>query len=224
VSLILEALKKLERDKQVPDRGGFLVMAARPWPSSDDAGRRLFLASLALAGFGVAGLAAAGAWWWGHRQASGHGAAQASVAPATAPVTATAAPASPVSVPASRAYVAAAVAPVPHIGTSPATVASAPKTDLAPARAPEPAGVAPAELSASTSAPVEVTAVEHPPAKKAPADLRLTAISERDGKRVAILNDRTVYEGDSFEGVTVIRIGENEIELDVNGRRRVIEF
>jgi hypothetical protein len=33
-----------------------------------------------------------------------------------------------------------------------------------------------------------------------------------------------VYEGDSFEGVKVLSIGENQIELDVNGRRETVKF
>jgi len=33
-----------------------------------------------------------------------------------------------------------------------------------------------------------------------------------------------VFEGDSFEGVRVIRIGEAEVEVEVRGERRVLRF
>ena len=48
-------------------------------------------------------------------------------------------------------------------------------------------------------------------------ELRLNAISERDGQPVAIVNDRLVREGDSFDGVRVLRIGEAEVEVEVGG-------
>jgi hypothetical protein len=202
VSLILEALKKLERDKQVPDRGGFLVMAARPWPSSEDSGRRLFVASLALAAFGIVGLTVAGVWWWEHRQAPVPVAAAAPVAP-------------PAAVPASASRArSVALVPAAPPAVAPAKAAAVAKAPVE--RAPE--------APAAKPAPVEAAAVEPAAVKKAAPELRLTAISEKDGKRVAILNERTVYEGDSFDGVTVVRIGESEVELDVNGRRRVIAF
>ena len=55
-------------------------------------------------------------------------------------------------------------------------------------------------------------------------DLRLSAISQRDGKPVALINDRLVFEGDSFDGVRVIRIGDTEVEVEVKGQRRVLRF
>jgi hypothetical protein len=55
-------------------------------------------------------------------------------------------------------------------------------------------------------------------------DLRLNAISQQDGRPVAILNDRLVREGDSFDGIRVLRIGEAEVEVEVGGVRRVIGF
>jgi hypothetical protein len=41
---------------------------------------------------------------------------------------------------------------------------------------------------------------------------------------VAILNDRLVREGDSFDGVRVIRIGELEVELETGSGRVVVGF
>jgi hypothetical protein len=55
-------------------------------------------------------------------------------------------------------------------------------------------------------------------------EFRLTAISTRDGEPIALLNDRLVREGDSFEGVRVIRIGVADVEIEVDGERRTIGF
>ena len=41
---------------------------------------------------------------------------------------------------------------------------------------------------------------------------------------MAILNERLVREGDVFDGIRVIRIGETEVEVEVGGKRRVIRF
>jgi hypothetical protein len=55
-------------------------------------------------------------------------------------------------------------------------------------------------------------------------ELRLNAISERDGRPMALINDRLVFEGDSFDGVKILRIGGAEVEVEVRGRRRVLRF
>jgi hypothetical protein len=80
---------------------------------------------------------------------------------------------------------------------------------------------APAGSPAPTG-PAEPT----PPATAAPGErpLRLTAISERDGHPVALLNDRLVREGDSFDGVRVLRIHATEVEVEVDGERRIVGF
>jgi hypothetical protein len=52
----------------------------------------------------------------------------------------------------------------------------------------------------------------------------LNAISRQDGHPVALLNDRLVREGDAFDGVRIVRIGETEVEIEVGGKRRVIGF
>jgi hypothetical protein len=52
----------------------------------------------------------------------------------------------------------------------------------------------------------------------------LNAISERDGHAVALINDRLVREGDEFDGVKILRIGEAEVEVERAGRRSVIRF
>jgi hypothetical protein len=58
----------------------------------------------------------------------------------------------------------------------------------------------------------------------ATGSLRLNAISQRDGRPVALINDRLLFEGDSFDGVKVLRIGEAEVEVEVHGKRRVLRF
>ncbi|MFI4942881.1 MAG: hypothetical protein ACHP85_06440, partial [Burkholderiales bacterium] len=70
----------------------------------------------------------------------------------------------------------------------------------------------------------EVVAPAAAPSAAVTDELRLSAISRRDGKPVALINDRLVFEGDSFDGVRVIRIGEAEVEVEVKGQRRVLRF
>ena len=41
---------------------------------------------------------------------------------------------------------------------------------------------------------------------------------------MALINERLVFEGDSFDGIRVIRIGEAEVEVEVKGERRVLRF
>ena len=41
---------------------------------------------------------------------------------------------------------------------------------------------------------------------------------------MALINERLVFEGDSFDGVRVLRIGEAEVEVEVHGTRRVLRF
>jgi hypothetical protein len=181
VSLILEALKKLEREKGVPERG-FLVLAHLPWARSGKAGARLAgLAALALI------LAGAGFLAWRSRPAPPR-----AVAPAPAPT-----PAAPgAGVPA---------LPAPTVGLPSSTAAL-----------PAPASAAP------PAAPAPALPLPSPP--EATAEFRLNAITVQDGHPVAVLNDRIVREGDSFEGVRVLRIGETEVEIEVRGERRVIRF
>jgi hypothetical protein len=62
------------------------------------------------------------------------------------------------------------------------------------------------------------------PRPSADLELRLEAVSQRDGQPVAVLSGRLVHEGDAFDNVRVIRIGEAEVEIEVDGRRRVLSF
>jgi hypothetical protein len=63
-----------------------------------------------------------------------------------------------------------------------------------------------------------------PTPEPASTELRLHAISRQDDQPVAVLNDRLVREGDAFDGIRVIRIGETEVEVEVRGQRRILTF
>ncbi|HUL78313.1 MAG TPA: hypothetical protein VL691_13705, partial [Vicinamibacteria bacterium] len=82
------------------------------------------------------------------------------------------------------------------------------------------------DVPGAASAPA-IERATRPPTSARPAsadDVRLTAISERDGRPVALINDRLVFEGDSFDGIKVLRIGEAEVEIESGGKRRVLRF
>jgi hypothetical protein len=63
-----------------------------------------------------------------------------------------------------------------------------------------------------------------PAPSPAAEEFRLNAITTQDGHPVAVLNDRIVREGDSVDGVRIVRIGETEVEIEVKGKRRVLRF
>jgi hypothetical protein len=56
------------------------------------------------------------------------------------------------------------------------------------------------------------------------AGLQLQAIGERDGRPVAVIGGRLVREGDHYDGVTIVRIGADEVEIEVQGQRRTLRF
>lgn len=170
MSLILEALKKLEREKQVPERG-VVVVGATAWPGARGERRLgLFLLGLLL-GAGLLGVAR-----W--RQA----------------VVATPAPLAP----------AAAAVPAP-----------APSR---PAEAPSAQPHAPPRMPAATPAAAEAASRPSAPT------FTLQAISEREGRPVAIVNDRLLREGDSIDGARIVRIAKDEVELELAGRRVLLRF
>lgn len=181
MSLILEALRKREREKQVPERG-FLVMAPTPWAAAPQRG----VAGMVLAGLVAFGLGAAFMAWRSPR-----------AAPPAPPAT---------------------VASTAPSQATPATLLPAPAPTLAPAVVPvpvpraEPGPAQPAMPAADASVPPD------------PAPLVLQAISERDGKPVALISDRLMREGDEWQGARVVRIGEAEVEIEVGGERRTLRF
>ncbi len=211
MSLILDALKKIEREKGEAGEKGVVVLGAVPW-GERQAGRRSLVVGATL---GVLGVFALGglATWWLLRPAPAPGPTPSSLADApaaaAAATAATADAAGGVAAPAEVTFpVPAAPAPA---SVAPGATLAAPVTSAAPAREP-------------AAAPAPATAAPTTTAAPSSSELRLTAISERDGQPVALLNDRLVRAGDSFDGIRVIRIGEAEVEVEVRGQRRVIRF
>lgn len=186
MSLILEALRKLDREKAAPDRG-FVVLGSANWPERS---RLRVLVGVAVTAMLVGAMASA----WALRRR----------APApTAPLAEAPAPTTPGTAPAAASLV-----------TKPSRPAvGAPPEPASPAAVPLPAAPASDALPAAPAA-----------TPAAPPAFRLTAIGERDGRPVAVLNDRLVHEGDSFDGVSVLRIGASEVEIEVQGRRLAVGF
>jgi len=217
VSLILDALRKLERDKQARDPG-VVVVGQVPWRGRDRSrgATRAILGVLTL-------LVLAGAWTWLARPHGG--------APATHPTERS----EPLSTEAAAPRAAEPSTASPTPAELPAPTAPNPAPQAPPHREvalpePEPApppgmveGPGPAETAPASGPPVEPPSIR-PPVPTPRPPLLLTAISERDGKPVAVLNDRIVHEGDSIDGIRVLRIGPTEVEVEVDGRREVIRF
>jgi hypothetical protein len=188
MSLILEALRKLEKEKQAPERG-FLVVAASAWPATK---RRVGPAAIVIATLAVVGIGSA-AWFWPRgspRRDVGHGGA---------PVPAVQAPAA--TAPPSTLL----PAPVP---TTPPALASQARSAPAPT---------PSLLPRASVAP-------RPTPQPSPPALVLEAISQRDGRPIALVSDHLVHEGDAFDGVTIVRIGEAEVEVEWQGKRQILRF
>jgi hypothetical protein len=190
VSLVLEALKKLDREKGRDERG-FVVMAAAPWPTR--AARRWpawAALGVATAGAIVAVLAL--------RTSS------APPAPAVVP------PA-----PAARSDAARVVEATPPPAAASVATTAAPRST--------PARVAPKPATEPTPLPA---AIAPPPAAAARPDPgpRLQAISERDGQPIAMINDHLVRVGDELDGMRVIAIRVDEVDIEVRGRRTTLRF
>ncbi|PYQ54181.1 MAG: hypothetical protein DMF78_06900 [Acidobacteria bacterium] len=198
MSLVLEALKKLDREKGRAERG-FVVMAATPWPARAVRRWPLWGALLAVA-------VAAGAWAVMSRRTPAAASGSAVTAVSTPSVTVT-----------------AGAAAVPDVNALPA--ARVPPARRPPAHAAvESAGSpAPAEPrpAADVARPATATAAA---AERGLPGLRLQAISERDGQPIAILSDHLVHVGDEFDGVRVIAIRESEVDVEVRGQRATLRF
>jgi hypothetical protein len=217
MSLILDALRKLEREKNAHEPG-VLVVGSVPWGETSRT-RRLVLASGA-----ALVLALAVVVGWLLRPVPKPPAATpetaVSMSPGPSPV------ASPTLPPATLPPPVAQQTPLPSappIRLSRPTVANPDAASVA--KAPEPVTEAPSEVPAESAAGrLSVAPAAEAAPVAPPGGLRLTAISQRDGRPVALINDRLVFEGDSFEGVRVLRIGETEVEVEVRGERRVLRF
>jgi hypothetical protein len=105
----------------------------------------------------------------------------------------------------------------------------------AAARPASPATVPAAAAAASAASPAPAASAapspEEPPLlvitpKAAPASgaLHLEAISAQDGEPVAVINGRLVRKGDMIEGALVLWIGADGVEIEVDGKRRVLGF
>ena len=189
VSLILEALRKLEKETKAPERG-FLVVAASAWPTTR---RKAAPITAVVALLVVAAATTAGWLWprWGRRNVIG------GEAPG---------PAAPVTPPAARpaSTLAATVLPT--------------ATSREPRRLEKPAATLRPSPLPRASVPPRAAPQPSPPA------LVLQAISQRDGRPIAIVSDHLVREGDGFDGVTIVRIGEGEVEVEWQGQRRTLRF
>jgi len=192
VSLIFEALKKLEREKESPDRG-LVVVGPGAWGEGErrSPGRTLAAVGLLVLGLGLGAFALR----TGTRIPESLG------PPGTASRAVGTVALPPMESFASRVGVRDAVPPPVSqrlvIPTVPPPRA---------ARAPDPA------------------AAEAPEEPAAEPELRLNAISSRDGQPVALLNDRLVREGDVVDGIRILRIGEDHVEVEVKGERRTLRF
>jgi hypothetical protein len=206
VSLILDALKKLERERDAPERG-FLVVAQQSWPSG--AARRWTRPAGWLAAAVVAGGAASAAFLWPGRQAVSLARAP-SASTSVAPLGGGDGLVAGRSASAGPAGSAVAGTVPPQAGAAFPEVRS--PTAAASADAPAPGGSA-----------TETTAAK-PHATDVADALQLQAVSEQDGQPVAVVNGQLVRVGDRIGSATVVRISATEVELDTAGRRHVLKF
>jgi hypothetical protein len=231
MSFILDALKKLEREKESA-RPGVVMVGPVAWGGRDRSrlGRRL----AAGAGAVLVAVVALAGWWLGSREAPPPGPPE-ELAPAP--------PASPAgAVPPARGVPSRAPRAPETTTPAPATDDAAPGASRGTLEPPESALPPPAVDSPPVPELVEPPASGGGPGRDAPGfvpledppvvaedeppvpELRLTAISERDGEPIALLNDRLVREGDRVGDLVIIRIGNTDIEIEVNGERRVVGF
>ncbi len=238
MSFILDALKKLDRERQAREPGVVMVGPV-PWGGVD---RRRRARTLVLAAAALGAVAVGALWWLG-----------AEPAPTADPRVDRDAPAGEPSEPTTMEPSASAVTRPPaegHTDTRRLPPRDRTVTTTAPPAAPDPRELG-APVAESTTVPlagsepavpdetavagsgemalertVETSPVESPTEETAAPDpeFRLTAISTRDGEPIALLNDRLVREGDSFDGVRVVRIGATDVEIEVDGERRTIGF
>jgi len=234
MSLILDALRKLEREKDAREPG-VLVVGSVPWGERSRT-RPFWLAAGAAAVLGFAVFVG-----WTLRPSVPAPAPVVAPSAATPTPTSRPAPPAPAALPpaagptTASAFTPPAAPPIrisrPPSTSVPRAASTAAANAAQPPPAPEPQAAAAPPAQPTEQISVGPAAAEPTPAvpsRQAPAadpdELRLSAISRRDGRPVALINDHLVFEGDSFEGVRVLRIGEAEVEVEVNGQRRVLKF
>ena len=200
MSLVLEALKKLDREKGRDERG-FVVMAAAPWPTRAPRRWPAWAALLVATGGAITAVVA--------------------LRTPAAPRAHSAPPAPPATAAAVGEHAPAVIATRP---TSPGAATAAVPRPAEPGRR-ETGGDA-----ADTKAPASSRAAAGPAAEPAAAPpaadpaLRLQAISERDGQPIAIINDHLVRVGDEVDGMRVLAIRGAEVDVEVRGRRTTLRF
>ena len=199
MSLILDALKKLEREKQAGPPG-VVVVGHVPWGGG---GRRL----VPLVAAAVLTMVAAGGAFWALGRPPAASPSTPGARTGDTPPAREGSPVAPVGSPVP-----------PRMANGPAGVAA----DAAIAVPPSPRRLELPVAAAKEGAEASAAPVSAP--TPGVEEFHLNAISIRDGAPIALLNDRLVREGDSFDGVRVIRIGEAEVEIEIRGRRRIIRF
>jgi hypothetical protein len=185
MSLILDALKKLDRDKRSKAPEGVVLLAPTPWPAARSSQTLL---ALALIVAGLALLTAAALVFLSRAQHT------TSVAPADTLNKITASAGTPTS----------SLPQAPPLSRLKVPVTATPRSVRADLR-PSP--------SIASASP-----------KRMPPPFRLNAIGLYEGQPVAVLNDRLVREGDRFDGITVIRIDDTEVEIEADGKRIQVTF
>lgn len=220
MSLILEALRKLEREKQAAERPGFVVLPAASWGEGRSRAGLLFGLVLLCAVFGALGIGL----YMGAARTARVRERVAQPTPATPraaidplPPPSSAPPATPGPATAARPTL-----PVPPDVEQPVTAAPAVVAPSAPAVLPTTSLLAEPELVADApeGEPLATPAAARP---AAPA-LVLTAIGARDGRAVAVIDDRLVHEGDEYDGWRVITIGSDSVLVLYKGERRTLRF
>ena len=123
--------------------------------------------------------------------------------------------------------------------SAPAALGEPPFAEVPPEPEPEPEPAAPIRVvGRERTARVDFATtlgadeVEDPPDPETEAvesdvtipSLVLQGTSVIDGNPVAVISDQRVFEGDLIEGARVLRIGEREVELELEGKRFVLRL
>lgn len=223
MSLILDALRKLDREKR-SQVNGIVVIGSAPLPGWLRVGAPMLL--LLVLAFST-GLFAALLWLRSPAAAEVEDAAASDAASPEATAGQPAPPAAPVAEPGRAAAADPAQAAAPGQGTpagrTPALAPGPPPQQL-PTTGAAPWRLASPPPAAAGSASALGPRGTRPAGAPGAAAFTLQAISERDGRPVTIINDRMLREGDSFDGARVVRIAPDAVELEVAGRRVVLRF
>ncbi len=123
--------------------------------------------------------------------------------------------------------------------SAPAALAEPPFAEALPEPEPERERAAPIRVvgrertaKVDFAPPFDADEVEEPPDPETEAvesdvtipSLVLQGTSVIDGNPVAVISDQRVFEGDLIEGARVLRIGEREVELELEGKRFVLRL